>query len=127
MSESLSQYVIHFSAPLYTEKGNISGVITTRYPVSKLNDIFRNSPAIGAQNFNPIRMDLIANNGLIIYSDHDRKSMLHDNLRGLGIFKALNNNSLPNESENQIVPVTLESASRMENRCIWALVKDRAT
>jgi signal transduction histidine kinase len=112
MSQSLSQYVIHFSAPLYTEKGNISGVITTQYPVSKLNDIFRNSPAAATESFSPIRLDLIASNGLVIYSDHDRKSMLNDNLSELEIFKALKNNSLPNKGENQIVPVTVESARR---------------
>ena len=92
MSESLSQYVVHFSAPLYTQNGEISGVIATRFPVSKLNDIFR-TPVTGVENVNPIRLDLIANNGLVIYSDHDRKSMLHDNLSDLAIFKTLTNNS----------------------------------
>jgi signal transduction histidine kinase len=111
LSESLSQYVIHFSAPLYT-KGNISGVIATRYPISKLNDIFRTFPVSGPETFNPIRLNLIANNGLVIYSDHDRKSMLHDNLRDLKIFKALTNNSGIDEGDQRRVPVTIESTSR---------------
>jgi signal transduction histidine kinase len=111
LSESLSQYVIHFSAPLYT-KGNISGVIATRYPISKLNDIFRTFPVSGSETFNPIRLNLIANNGLVIYSDYDRKSMLHDNLRDLEIFKALTNNSGIDERDQRRVPVTIESTSR---------------
>ncbi len=111
MSESLSQYVIHFSAPLYTQNGEISGVIATRFPVSKLNDIFR-TPVTGVENVNPIRLDLIANNGLVIYSDHDRKSMLHDNLSDLAIFKTLTNNSRTDDIDKRGVPVTIESTSR---------------
>ncbi|MGI8831834.1 MAG: sensor histidine kinase, partial [Nitrososphaeraceae archaeon] len=112
LSKSLSQYVIHFSAPLYSEVGNISGVIVARYPVSKLNDIFRNSPVSGAENINPIRLDLIANNGLVIYSNHDRKSMLHENLRDLAIFKALTNSSGTDQKDKRTVPVTIEFTSR---------------
>ncbi len=112
LSKSLSQYVIHFSAPLYSEVGNISGVIVARYPVSKLNDIFRNSPVSSAEKINPIRLDLIANNGLVIYSNHDRKSMLHENLRDLAIFKALTNNSGTDQKDKRTVPVTIESTSR---------------
>lgn len=110
LSESLSQYVIHFSAPLYA-KGNISGVIATRYPVSKLNDIFRTFPVSGSETFNPIRLNLIANSGLVICSDYDRKSMLHDKLRALEIFKALTNNSGIDESDQRRVPVTIESTT----------------
>lgn len=111
MSESLSQYVIHFSAPLYTQNGEISGVIATRFPVSKLNDIFR-TPVTGVENVNPIRLDLIANNGLVIYSDHDRKSMLHDNLGDLAIFKTMTNNSRTDDISKRGVPVTIESTNR---------------
>lgn len=110
MSESLSQFVIHFSAPLYTQEGNISGVIATRFPVSKLNDIFR-TPVAGPENLDPIRLDLVANNGLVIYSNHDRKSMLHDNLSDLAIFKTLTNNSRTDDRDKRGVPVT-ESRSR---------------
>ena len=111
MSESLSQYVIHFSAPLYTQKGNISGVIATRFPVSKLNDVFR-THVTDVEKLNPIRLDLIANNGLVIYSNHDRKSMLHDNLRDLAIFKTLTNNSSTDDMDKRGVPVIIESTSR---------------
>ena len=107
----MSQYVIHFSAPLYT-KGNISGVIATRYPISKLNDIFRTFSVSSSETSNPIRLNLIANNGLVIYSDYDRKSMLHDNLRNLEIFKALTNNSGIDERDQRRVPVTIESTGR---------------
>ena len=111
MSESLSQYVIHFSTPLYTQKGNISGVIATRFPISKLNDVFR-THVTDVENLNPIRLDLIANNGLVIYSNHDRKSMLHDNLSDLAIFKTLTNNSRTDDMDKRGVPVTIESTSR---------------
>ena len=111
MSESLSQFVIHFSAPLYTQEGNISGVIATRFPLSKLNDIFR-TPVAGAENLKLVRLDLVANNGVVIYSNHDRKSMLHDNLSDFAIFKTLTNSSRTDDRDKRGVPVTIESTSR---------------
>jgi signal transduction histidine kinase len=106
LSQSLSQYVIHFSAPLYDTSGNISGVVVARYPITKLNDIFRNFPDPGSQNSVPLRLDLVADNGLVIYSNYDRKSILNDNLGDLNIFKILTNNSL---GSTTTIPVTVES------------------
>lgn len=112
LSQSLSQYVIHFSAPIYTSGGNISGVVVARFPISKLNDIFRNFPAPGTANSSTLRLDLVANNGLVIYSNHDRKSMLRDNLSNLKIFKVMTNNSLLDNGNRTGTPIAIESTDR---------------
>ena len=79
LSEALNQNVIHFAAPLYNESQGIDGVVVTRQPVNKINDIFKeiNLPdrqiTSGSDN---LKLDLISNNGTVIYSNHDRKSIL---------------------------------------------------
>ena len=79
LSESLNQYVMHFAAPLYNESQEIEGVVVTRQPINKINDIFKaiglQDKQISSDNSN-LKLDLISVNGTVIYSNHDRKSIL---------------------------------------------------
>lgn len=78
-SESLKQYVIHFAAPLLDENKTIDGVVVTRHPINKINDIFKEvtSSDENMDNTNTyIKLDLISTNGTVIYSSHDRGSIL---------------------------------------------------
>ncbi|MGN6346568.1 MAG: sensor histidine kinase, partial [Candidatus Nitrosocosmicus sp.] len=79
-TKSLNQYVIQFSAPIYGKNKEFQGVVVANYPINKINDIFNKiiSPRNQIEiNSNPIKLDLISNNGTIIYSNYDRKSILH--------------------------------------------------
>lgn len=80
LSESLNQYVIHFAAPLYNENKEIEGVVVTRQAINKINDIFREISLLDEQITSPnsgvLKLDLISDNGTLIYSNHDRKSIL---------------------------------------------------
>lgn len=98
MAESLKQYVIHFSAPLHDAEGKINGVITTRYPITKLHDIFKTPQQEldqGQANNNlnnkelAMQIDLVSSNGLILYSNHDRKSILTKNISAIALFQQL--------------------------------------
>jgi signal transduction histidine kinase len=90
MSQSLKQYVIHFSAPLRDTGGKINGVVTARYPMTKLHDIFREphlelvEPQHG--KVHDLRIDLVSSNGLILYSNYDRKSILSKNISEVDLF-----------------------------------------
>lgn len=78
-SESLQQYVIHFAAPLFDENRKIDGVVVTRHPINKINDIFKevtSSPENQDTTNRNIKLDLISSNGTVIYSSHDRGSIL---------------------------------------------------
>jgi len=103
-SESLKQYVIHFAAPLLDENKTIDGVVVTRHPINKINDIFKEviSSDENMDNTNTyIKLDLISANGTVIYSSHDRGS----NLKVLPNFPELisqNNSSLFNSTAPQI-------------------------
>jgi signal transduction histidine kinase len=95
VSQSLRQYVIHFSAPIYTAEGKIDGVVTTRYPLNKLHDVFK-APYLEenpGKNLNSrdqdMQIDLVSSNGLILYSNHDRKSILNKNISNIGYFQQL--------------------------------------
>lgn len=103
-SESLKQYVIHFAAPLLDENKTIDGVVVTRHPINKINDIFKEviSSDENMDNTNTyIKLDLISANGTVIYSSHDRGSIL----KVLPNFPELisqNNSSLFNSTAPQI-------------------------
>ena len=80
LSESLKQYVIHFSAPIYDQNKTIQGVVVESYPIDKINDIFKAVKSSENQlntEFNPFKLDLVSKNGTVIYSNYDRKSILH--------------------------------------------------
>jgi signal transduction histidine kinase len=97
MSQSLKQYVIHFSAPLYDTEGKISGVVVTRFPISKLHEVFNipnqhrmeRQEASENNNGNGMEIDLVSSNGLVLYSNYDRKSILNRNLSETSFFQQL--------------------------------------
>ena len=70
--EGLSTSIIHFSGPMYDDNGNISGVLTLGFSISKVNDILHED-AIYSK---PIEVHLTSNEGLIIYSSHPHKGFL---------------------------------------------------
>jgi signal transduction histidine kinase len=92
MSDSLKQFVIHFSAPVYSDNGQISGVVVSQFPTNKVNDVFKqqvqNLGSEGGQSF--FRIDLVSNNGLVIYSNYDKKSIMQRNIANSQIYKLLN-------------------------------------
>jgi signal transduction histidine kinase len=80
LSESLKQYVIHFAAPIYDQNRTIQGVVVESYPIDKINDIFKAVKTSENQlntELNPFKLDLVSKNGTVIYSNYDRKSILH--------------------------------------------------
>jgi signal transduction histidine kinase len=79
MSASLNQYILHFSAPIYDNKGNINGVVVTSYPLNKLNDVLHG----------PFQTDLVSSNGLLIYSNYDKQSIMQKNVSDSKIFRLL--------------------------------------
>ncbi|MDR4490358.1 MAG: ATP-binding protein [Candidatus Nitrosocosmicus sp.] len=99
-SKSLNQYVIHFAAPLFDENKTIDGVVVTRHPINKINDIFKeviSSDENQDITDSHIKLDLISENGTVIYSSHDRGSIL----KVLPVFQELisqNNTSLFNSN-----------------------------
>ena len=69
-----------FSAPIYNKDKEIQGVVVANYPINKINDVFNKIVSPHAQtesNSNSINIDLVSKNGTIIFSNHDRKSILH--------------------------------------------------
>jgi hypothetical protein len=79
MSVSLNQYVLHFSAPIYDNKGKINGVVVTSYPLNKLNDVLHVH----------FQTDLVSSNGLLIYSNYDKQSIMQKNVSDSKIFRLL--------------------------------------
>ena len=96
-SQSVGQYVIHFAEPLYDKQDKISGVIVTRYSIHKINDVFKQVQQVQQQSLElgnelgsvstPYQIDLVSNEGIVIYSNHDPKSILKRNVTNLEIFK----------------------------------------
>lgn len=91
MSDSLKQFVIHFSAPIYNDNGQVSGVVVSQFPINKVNDVFKQQAQnIGTESEQSFfRIDLLSNNGLVIYSNYDKKSIMQRNIANLEIYKLL--------------------------------------
>jgi signal transduction histidine kinase len=96
-SSSLRQYVIHFSGPLYDDNNKqINGVLVLTFPLNKINDIMLEAGGTISKNVN---IDLLSNDGLVIYSNKDPKSVLQKKVTGLAIFDKLRNSTNSVEAE----------------------------
>jgi signal transduction histidine kinase len=90
-SRSLQQYVIHFSGPLHDSENNqINGVLVVKFPLNKINDIMLEA---GGTMSKEADIDLVSNDGRIIYSNNDQKSVLQKKVTGMAIFEKLRNST----------------------------------
>lgn len=87
--ESLNTTVLHFSASLYDENGDISGVLVTTFPMYKFHEIIDDGTLPDGTE-----IDLVSKNGLVLYSNHDRMSILNEKFSIKSMFEenaSLNN------------------------------------
>ncbi|MFZ0556893.1 MAG: cache domain-containing protein, partial [Nitrososphaeraceae archaeon] len=96
-SRSLGQYVIHFSGPLYDVKKNeIEGLMVLKFPLNKINEILLEAGGTISSDAN---IELVSDDGLLIYSNNDQKSVLQKKVTGLKILDKLQNSTNRVESE----------------------------
>jgi signal transduction histidine kinase len=96
-SRNMRQYVMHFSAPLHNVTNNeINGVLVLTFPINKINEIMLEA---GGTISNNADVDLLSEQGLLIYSNNDQASVLKKKVTGLPIFYKLHNSSDRIESE----------------------------
>jgi signal transduction histidine kinase len=95
LSDSLKQFVIHFSGPIYDGKGKISGIVVSSYPINKINDVLKQpqvqnpSGGVGSAH-SSFEIDLVSNDGLVIFSNHDRKSAMQKYIANSETYRLLN-------------------------------------
>jgi len=73
-SDTLGQNVIHFAAPIRNEKGNITGALVARVPLSKFQEMITSMKESVEEG---ILIDLIDDTGTILASNHRRKNILN--------------------------------------------------
>ena len=96
-SRSLGQYVIHFSGPLYNVYNNeTEGVMVLKFPLNKINEIMLESGGTISSDAN---IELVSDDGLLIYSNNDPKAVLQKKVTGLKILDKLQNSTNRVESE----------------------------
>jgi len=96
MSESLKIPVIHFTSLVKDKNGEAFGFVVARIPLSKLHDIIA-PPFAGhthddqqkPEGLEGLEIDLIDADGLLLYSNYNRKGILKDNLLEHKEFKAI--------------------------------------
>ena len=79
MSSTLNQPIIYFASPVKDEKGEIFGVVVTRVPITKLYEITKEAAGIH-EEMGELMVDLVDKDGLLFYSNHNKKGILKDNL-----------------------------------------------
>jgi len=98
-SRSLGQHVVHFSGPLYDIGNNqIDGVLVLKFPLNKINEIMVEAGGTISSDAN---IELVSDDGLLIYSNNDREAVLQKMVTGLKIFDKLQNST--NRVESEIV------------------------
>jgi len=77
ISNGLKYSVMHFAYPVKNTKGESTGVLVSRMPVSKLNQVIKS--VIGMQpELKEMKIDLVDKEGLLLYSNYNRKGILKD-------------------------------------------------
>ncbi len=96
-SRSLGQHVIHFSGPLYNVYNNETvGVMVLKFPLNKINEIMLEA---GGTISSDADIELVSDDGLLIYSNYDPKAVLQKKVTGLKILDKLQNSTNRVESE----------------------------
>jgi len=85
MSESLRTPVVHFARLVKDDQGNALGVITADMPITKLNSVVDAEHCLHSNDNEAAQccqeeIDLFAGDGLLLYSNYNRKGILKDNL-----------------------------------------------
>lgn len=83
-SENLKEYVIFLSGPIRDDSGKVTGALVLRYPLKSINNIIRSD--LPKDNVN---INLVANNGLIIYSNYENKTVFNASLSDLPIYNKI--------------------------------------
>ena len=92
-NNSLNHYVIRVAGPLYATNGKIYGVLLLEFPFSKISQILQTGTTLAHTEIN-----LVSNNGSIMYSSSYDNSNLQKNLSRLPIFAKIKNSSSSIES-----------------------------
>lgn len=92
-NNSLNHYVIRVAGPLYATNGKIYGVLLLEFPFSKISQILQTGTTLASTEIN-----LVSNNGSIMYSSSYDNSNLQKNLSRLPIFAKIKNSSSSIES-----------------------------
>jgi hypothetical protein len=92
-NNSLNHPIIRVAGPLYGANGKIYGVLLLEFPFSKISQIFQTGTTLPYTQIN-----LVSNNGSIMYSTSYDNSSLRKNLSDLPIFAKIKNSSNSVES-----------------------------
>lgn len=79
-ANALKMPVLYFAAPVRNADGHVSGAVVAAMPTVKLHDItgrFAENVCAAAD----ARVDLVAGDGTLLYSNYNRRGVLRDNLR----------------------------------------------
>ena len=77
---------IHFASSVKDENGEVFGIVVARMPVVKLYDITKEAAGIHDKE-KEVEIDLVNKDGLLLYSNHNRRGILKDNLSDYESFK----------------------------------------
>jgi len=92
-NNSLNHPIIRVAGPLYGANGKISGVLLLEFPFSKISQIFQTGTTLPYTQIN-----LVSNNGSIMYSTSYENSSLQKSSSHLPIFAKIKNSSNSVES-----------------------------
>jgi PAS domain S-box-containing protein len=78
-AEDLNIVVVYFASPVKDKNGKPFGVVVARMPIDKLYDLTYRTAGIHEEE-ESVEIDLVNRNGLLLYSNYNRKGIMIDNL-----------------------------------------------
>jgi len=75
---SLRLSVVHFAMVVKDKNGSPFGVVVIRMPIEKLNDITKGTFGVHQEVEQDFKIDLVNKEGLLIYSNYNRKGILNE-------------------------------------------------
>ncbi|MDQ5869473.1 MAG: sensor histidine kinase, partial [Thermoproteota archaeon] len=87
-SNDLKEYVIFLSGPIRDDSGKVTGALVLRYPIKNINNIIRSDLPKDSVGIN-----LVTNNGSIIYSNYENKTVSNSSLSDLPMYNKIKNSN----------------------------------
>jgi PAS domain S-box-containing protein len=82
MAEDLQTEVVYFAAPVRDRKGEIFGVVVANIPMGVLYSMITQVQGLGSAEPSGILIDLVSREGLLLFSNHNRKDVLKMRVNG---------------------------------------------
>ncbi|GAA4824970.1 SpoIIE family protein phosphatase [Algivirga pacifica] len=122
-SESVGQPVIHFASVVKDKAGKKKGYVVARVVISKLYEVFAVHSGNELWNSTELHMDLLNNEGVLLYSNYNRQGVLKEKYEDVRLLHLMKEEGLSNlEYRGKLVLLSKEKGYQSFKGNDWTLL-----